>query len=223
MFHKKIASRDILSLLPSSASSLFHFSSIYLIFLFSSSRAFPRCYYCFRNPRDITKQRITDKDVHDEKRHCFLFLNFFLFVFFLFNSSISRSVSPALMVDKTIWMAQPMQTSRLLPKFLSFLRYSSRRCCFPFLVLSHVAHKRNGRRRQGLNKEAESFSCVSDPRYGRSSPAALSYSLWCRSSRAYDSSWSLEQTIKKNIFLHKPMRQVWWKSNRIESWIDYEI
>lgn len=127
--------------------------------------------------------------IRDEK---WCFLAFFLFIFFSFLIhlillNISRSVSSALMVDKTIWMAQPTQTSRLLPEF-PFLRYSFRRCCFPLLVLSHVAHERNGRRRQGLNKKAEGFSCVSDPRYGPSSPAALSYSLWCRSSRAYDSS-----------------------------------
>lgn len=137
---------------------------------------------------------------------------FFIHFFFLFNSSISRPVSPALMVDKTIWMAQPTQTSRLLPEF-PFLRYSSRRCYFPLLVLFHVAHKKMEEDGKVWTRKLKDFSCVSDPRYGRSSPAALSYSLWCRSSRAYDSSWSLEQIMEKT-YLYRPI-QVWRKSNRI--------
>lgn len=66
MFHKKIATRESLWSLSSSIKrvlSLFRFSSIYLI-LFFSSRVYLRCYYCFRNFRDITKQGITEKDVH---------------------------------------------------------------------------------------------------------------------------------------------------------------
>lgn len=132
MFHKKITTRVIFSLFfHPQARSLFRFSSIYLIFLSSSSRAFPRCYYCSREPRDITKQWITDKDVRDEKWCYLLFLNFFIHFFFFFLIHLSLDLFRLLMVDKTIWMAQPTQTSRLLPElpffplFLSTMMFSA--------------------------------------------------------------------------------------------------
>lgn len=51
-------------------------------------------------------------------------------------------------------------------------------------------------------RKLKAFSCVSDPRCERSSPAALSCSLWCHSSCAYESSCSLEQTMKKKTRLY---------------------
>jgi len=124
------------------------------------------------------------------------FFSFFFFFFFLFIH-----ISPALAADKTIWMAQPTRTSRPLVRvpcpLLSPLFHTAV-AVSPFPVLSH-SERMNEVEKDGdvRIRKLKAFSCVSDPRCERSSPAALSCSLRCRSGRAYDSSCSLEQTMKK--------------------------
>lgn len=94
MFHKKIATRVILSLFFHQARPL----SLSLLSNLSFFRDSP--FHAVRtivrnNPSWYYKaSELQTRNVHDEKRHCFPFL--FLFLFFIFNSSISRSVSPAL-------------------------------------------------------------------------------------------------------------------------------
>jgi len=94
------------SLFPHQATFAFDFLS----YPFSRLMSFlNRCYYS--HPRDITKR-------YDRRRCTWwktaLFPVFYFFLFFSFYSF----TSPALMADKTIWMAQPTRTSRLLSESL---------------------------------------------------------------------------------------------------------
>jgi len=73
---------------------------------------------------------------------------------------------------------------------------------------------------EARTRKLKAFSCVSDPRCGRSSPASLSCSSWCRLNRAYDSSCSLQQMNGKNTSLHLNRCE---PGSRSSQWREIEI
>lgn len=71
-------------------------------------------------PRDITKLANYRQEMSTMKNDIVSHFFFYSFFLFLIHLSLDLFRLHSHMVDKIIWMAQPTQTSRLLPKFLSF-------------------------------------------------------------------------------------------------------
>jgi len=128
----------------------------------------------------------------------FPFLVDFFFSFFFFYSFTFRRRSWRIKLYE--WHSQRGPRGLLSESPALFSpRYSTRRLQFPISGTVSRSERMNEVEKDGdvRIRKLKAFSCVSDPRCERSSPAALSCSLRCRSGRAYDSSCSLEQTMKK--------------------------
>lgn len=123
------------------------------------------------------------ESIRDEKKTA-------LFISFLFSPPFSPIYSWRINLRE--WHSQ--RTSRLLAKASAFLvPPGSDASCFR----SHSRSKEMEEDSEAEGGSWKAFSCVSDPRCERSSPAALSYSSRYRLGYVYDSSYSLKTHNKQ--------------------------
>lgn len=106
--------------------------------------------------------------------------------------------SPIFMADKSTWMAQPTDLAPPARASAFLVPPGSDASCFR----SHSRSKEMEEDSEAEGGSWKAFSCVSDPRCERSSPAALSCSSRYRLGYVYDSSWSLETHNKPNMYTY---------------------